>query len=111
MKCRAWDIKNKEYFNVVALGFISNEACGNDRARIIGSECVLEWSIGKPDKNNMDVYEGDLLQTYYDDGITKGDIIHLFYENMMLRAQSNRGIFPAFFYHIEDSDIIGHIHQ
>jgi hypothetical protein len=46
IKFRAWDKTHKEYFNVIALGLLSNEVCGTDRTRIIGEQCYLEQFSG-----------------------------------------------------------------
>ena len=61
MKYRVWDIRSKKF----DAGFWVYQAGGVDHDSKFCEEVVVQLQTGVKDKYKEDVYEGDIIQTYY----------------------------------------------
>ena len=90
--------------DIIACAIISD----NDYVQVIPE--TVGQSTGLHDKNGKEDYFDDILQTYYDDGKTEGDIGVLVWNDDAgtIDLKSKRGQFPLYVYAYHE--VIGDIH-
>lgn len=114
LKFRAWidylDIPNMEYFNL-----------DNRVKQYVGSDCIVMQFIGIKDRQNVDVYEDDVIEySYGNNNVFRSKVI--FADHIEKGDLDNDSRFVGFMCQFRDGDItdfpievdfkvIGNIHQ
>jgi uncharacterized phage protein (TIGR01671 family) len=117
IKFRAWDKEYKRMFNVVEINYNESETLicrkpyKNEKVNwitsglVLGEECEIMQFTGLKDKNDKEIYEGDIVQTGYN-GDTKGEVV---FEYGVYLVKTNRS--DMHFNHPEEYKVIGNIYE
>ena len=118
IKFRAWDKKLEMMIDVVSIDFIEKTLIGEHweygyTVPISFSDAILMQSTGLFDKNGVEVFEGDVLETIYRGKLYTGVVVYDQKETDF-KATDGRNEYGNNFYYLGGNDsniVIGNVHQ
>ena len=115
IKFRAWHKTKEKYYPIVSLNFYTKEVCiGKPYVNVWASfdDVVLERYTGLKDKEDKEIYIGDLFKIKYDYNWKKEDYFEVVFSRKLgIILRNSEGRWFHLVDKIKDYEIVGNIHE